>query len=73
MGRVCRESAAVIASQSCWQREQHGCNRRELVTVASVSTFGTNVTTVCRLPHAKAITGHNRPKLQNVDKWESGN
>jgi hypothetical protein len=23
---------------------------------------------VCRLPHAKAITGHNRPKLQNVDE-----
>jgi hypothetical protein len=24
-GRACRKSAAVIASQSCWQREQHGC------------------------------------------------
>jgi hypothetical protein len=30
--------------------------------------FGTNVTAVCRLPHAKAITRHNRPKLQNVCK-----
>jgi hypothetical protein len=28
--------------------------------------FGTNVTTVCRLSHAKAITGHNRPKLQKL-------
>jgi hypothetical protein len=30
-GRVCRKSAAVIASKSCWQRDQHGCNRRKQV------------------------------------------
>jgi hypothetical protein len=30
--------------------------------------FGTNVIAVCRLPHVKGITGHNRPKLQNAGK-----
>jgi hypothetical protein len=30
-GRVCRKSAAVIASQSCWQRDQHDCNQRKKV------------------------------------------
>ena len=28
-GRACRKSAAVIASQSCWQQDQHGSNLRE--------------------------------------------
>jgi hypothetical protein len=68
-GRACRKSAAVIASESFWQQDQHGCNRRKLVSSQSVcQPLGTNVTAVCRLPHAKAITGHKRPKLQNVDK-----
>jgi hypothetical protein len=26
---VCRNSAAVIASQTSWQQDQHGCNQRE--------------------------------------------
>jgi hypothetical protein len=70
-GRVCRKSAAVIARQTCWQREQaHGCNRRELLVSSQwlCQPLGTDVATVCRLPHAKAITGHNRPKLQNAGK-----
>jgi hypothetical protein len=61
-GRACRKSATVIASQSCWQREQHGCNRRELVSSQCINRLARTLqpTTMCRLPHAKAITGHNR-------------
>jgi hypothetical protein len=35
-GRACRKSAAVIASQSCWQREQHGCNQLKKVRMKCV-------------------------------------
>jgi hypothetical protein len=30
--RVRHNSAAVIASQSSWQQDQHGCNQRETFT-----------------------------------------
>jgi hypothetical protein len=51
-GRVCRKSAAVIASQSCRQREQHGCNRRELVSIQCVNRLARTLQPCagCRMP-----------------------
>ena len=53
-GRVCRKSAAVIASQSCWQREQHGCNRRELVSSQCVNRLArtSQPCAGCRMPRS---------------------
>jgi hypothetical protein len=51
-GRVCRKSAAVIASQSCWQREQHGCNQLKKVRVKYVNRLARKLQPYagCRMP-----------------------
>jgi hypothetical protein len=56
-GRACHKSAAVIASQSSWQQDQHGCNQDKKGQDEMFEPLGTKVTAACWLPHAKAITG----------------
>ena len=51
-GRACRKSAAVIASQSCWQREQHGCNQLKKARMKCVNRLARTLRPCagCRMP-----------------------
>jgi hypothetical protein len=51
-GHACRKSAAVIASQSCWQRKQHGCNQRKKVRMKCFNRLARTAQPCpgCRMP-----------------------